>query len=355
MLPAHAQFLPDTHREQRVLFIKFPPTPENNRLVREMSSTRWSHSRRMWYLPDTPEHRNLLHVNEAVATGKQLLGNIYEVNRAPVKQMIEKLQLLGRSPNTIKTYTYEFAQLLYALKKHPVEELGPERLRAYFLYCANELKLTESQIHSRMNAVKFYFEQVLKREKLFVDIPRPKKHSMLPKVIDKKDVAKMFAAMPNLKHRLMLKLCYGMGLRVSEVVALKITDIDSKRMLVQIERAKGKRDRYVNLPQSVLEELRAYFKQYKPRYYLFEGQGGGLYSIRSVQAVFKQAMQRANIRKPVGIHGLRHSYATHLLEQGTDVRLIKELLGHKDVRTTLIYAHVSKRSLANVKSPLDEL
>lgn len=355
MLPAHTQFLPDTHRQQKVLFIKFPSTPENNKVVRAMNGSKWSNTRKMWYLPDTPESRSLLHVNNAVATGKQLLGNVHEVNRPAVKQMVEKLQLLGRSPNTIKTYTYEFAQLLYALKKHSVDDLGPDRLRAYFLYCANELKLTESQIHSRMNAVKFYFEQVLKREKLFVEIPRPKKHSTLPKVIDKKDVAKMFAAMQNLKHRLMLKLCYGMGLRVSEVVGLKITDIDSKRMQVQIERAKGKRDRYVNLPQSVLEELRTYFKQYRPRYYLFEGQDGGQYSIRSVQAVFKQAMQRANIRKPVGIHGLRHSYATHLLEQGTDVRLIKELLGHKDVRTTMIYAHVSKKSLANVKSPLDEL
>ena len=153
----------------------------------------------------------------------------------------------------------------------------------------------------------------------------------------------------------MLKLCYEMGLRVSEIVNLKITNIDSKRMAVLIEAAKGKKDRYVTLPTSILDELRHYYRAYRPEKYLFEGRYGGQYSIRSVQTVFKNAMRKAKINKSVGLHGLRHSYATHLLECGTDMVFIQKLLGHRDIKTTEIYAKVSNRHLSNIKSPLDDL
>ena len=146
-----------------------------------------------------------------------------------------------------------------------------------------------------------------------------------------------------------------MGLRVSEVVNIKITDIDSENMQVFIEKAKGKKDRYANLPQTILLELRNYYKQYKPEKYLFEGQYGGTYSVRSVQKVFKDALKKAKINKDIGIHGLRHSFATHLLDNGTDVKFIQELLGHNDIKTTLRYLHVSEQSLKKVKSPLDAL
>ena len=287
--------------------------------------------------------------------GKKVISQIHPVNRHAIKRMHELLVLKAYSPNTIKTYCIELAQLLYVLGNNPVDELTPERLRSYFLYCAKKLKLSENIIHSRLNAVKFYFEQVLKQEKLFfMEIPRPKKKSALPKVISKNDIAKIFAHTDNLKHLLMLKLCYGMGLRVSEIPNLKITNIDSKRMLVHIENAKGKRDRYVTLPESVLNDLRNYYKIYRPKVYLFEGQFGKQYAIRSVQAVFKNAMEKAKINKSVGIHGLRHSYATHLLECGTDMIFIQKLLGHKDIKTTEIYAKVSNRHLQNIRSPLDD-
>ena len=218
------------------------------------------------------------------------------------------------------------------------------------------MKLSENAIHSRISAIKFYFEQVLRCEKIFFeDIPRPKKKTSLPKVISKKDIAKLFACVRNPKHRLMLKLCYGMGLRVSEIVHLKIVNIDSKRMVVHIEAAKGKIDRYVTLPESILEDLRSYYITYRPKIYLFEGQYGGQYAIRSAQAVFKNALDRARINKSVGIHGLRHSYATHLLESGTDMYFIQKLLGHKDIKTTGVYAKVSNRQLVTVKSSLDDL
>ena len=185
--------------------------------------------------------------------------------------------------------------------------------------------------------------------------PRPKKPSILPKVIGTKDIKKLFDVTQNLKHNLMLKLCYGMGLRVSEIINLKISDIDSGNMQVLIEQSKGKKNRYVNLPESILLQLREYCREYKPKKYLFEGQYGGEYSIRSAQQVFKTAMTKAKINKQIGIHGLRHSFATHLLENGTDIKFIQELLGHNDIKTTLRYTHVSKQTIKNIKSPLDTI
>ncbi len=233
--------------------------------------------------------------------------------------------------------------------------MTPEQLRSYLLHCTNDLHLSEATLHSRLNAIKFYFEQVLHREKFFAEIPRPKKPRTLPKHISPQDVKRLFDHTTNLKHNTMLRLCYGMGLRVSELVGLKLADIDSGTMQVHIRRAKGKKDRYVNLPSSILDQLRAYFREYRPKEYLFEGQYGGAYTTRSAQAVFRQAMQRAGINKSIGIHGLRHSYATHLLEAGTDISLIQKLLGHENIKTTLLYAEVTKQNLATVKSPLDNL
>ena len=273
-----------------------------------------------------------------------------------LKGCVNSFLLKGYSLNTIKTYCVEFAQLLYLLKDVPVDTLNPERLRAYILYCVTELKLSENVIHVRLNAIKFYFEQVLHCEKIyFKDIPRPKKKSLLPKAFGKEDIAKLLSHVKNPKHLLMLKLCYGMGLRVSEVVNLKITNVDSSRMLVHIEGAKGKIDRYVALPESILVDLRKYYLTTRPKIYLFERQYGRQYSIRSVQAVFKDAMKRAKINKAVGIHGLRHSYATHLLESETDMAFIQKLLGHKSIKTTEIYAKVSTRHIGKIKSPLDDL
>ncbi|MEO7175019.1 MAG: tyrosine-type recombinase/integrase, partial [Saprospiraceae bacterium] len=226
---------------------------------------------------------------------------------------------------------------------------------SYFLYCHKDLKLSENQIHSRMNAVKFYFEKVLHQERMFFDIPRPKKPALLPKSLNVEEVKKLFSVTQNNKHRLLLRLCYGMGLRVSEIVNLQNSDIDIHALKVRIHRGKGKKDRYVNLPHSVTEDLQIYHQEYKTKDFLFEGQYGGQYSVRSAQLVFKEAMKKAKITKQIGIHGLRHSYATHLLEFGTDISLIQKLLGHNDIRTTLLYTKVSDRVLSKVISPLDKI
>jgi site-specific recombinase XerD len=351
------QFSIGEHRNKNVIFVHFERNQLlQNELREKFPSAQWSASKRCWYLPDVKAIRKEIGMQPRTEMGKTVIGKIHPVNLSALRRLHETLLLKAYSPNTIRTYCVEFAQLLYLLRDKPVETLTPERLRSYLLYCVTTLKLSENIIHSRMNAVKFYFEQVLHRDKFFFEeIPRPQKQSFLPKVFSKKDVAKMFSKVSNPKHLLMLKLCYGMGLRVSEIVNLKITNIDSSRMLVHIESAKGKKDRYVTLPSSILDDLRTYYRTCHPKIYLFEGQYGGHYAVRSVQAVFKNAMLKAKINKSVGIHGLRHSYATHLLEAGTDMVFIQKLLGHKDIKTTQIYAKVSNRQLGNIKSPLDDL
>jgi site-specific recombinase XerD len=354
--PKNYQFSTGEYQNKNVILVHFPYNPLLQKELKEkFPAAKWSASKKCWHLPDINSVRNEIGMTTKTEVGKTVISQIHQVNRAALKRMHELLLLKSYSPNTIRTYCTEFSQLLYLLKDTPVDTLTPERLRSYFLYCAKQ-KFSENIIHSRINAVKFYFEQVLHREKIFFEeIPRPQKKSSLPKVLSKNDIAKIFSQVDNLKHLLMLKLCYGMGLRVSEIVNLKITNIDSQRMLVHIENAKGKKDRYVTLPSSILDDLRNYYRTYRPKTYLFEGQYGGQYAIRSAQAVFKNAMQKAKISKSIGIHGLRHSYATHLLECGTDMYFIQKLLGHGNIKTTEIYAKVSNRQLGNVKSPLDDL
>jgi site-specific recombinase XerD len=347
-------FQPGEHHGKRVIWIRFEKDRELIQYLRSSTKCWWSVSQRAWYVTDNRYHRQMFGLELAV-TGKQVLSRIHPVNMPAFQRFQEQIKLKGYSQNTLRTYSIAFGQLLYVLKSHAVDDLTPERLRAYFLYCHDQLKLSESEIHSRINAIKFYYEQVLHREKMFFDIPRPKKQLLLPRMLNRREIQKVLDITENRKHKLMLKLCYGMGLRVSEVVGLKISDIDSGAMLVRIEQAKGKKDRIVGLPQTALEELRDYYREFRPKTYLFEGQNGDQYSIRSAQAVFKSAMRKAGINKRIGIHGLRHSYATHLLETGTDIRIIQDLLGHNNLKTTEIYTHVTTPAKAKVKSPLDAL
>jgi site-specific recombinase XerD len=252
----------------------------------------------------------------------------------------------------------EMTQLLLTLKKFPADELTPEHLKRYLVYCFEKLRLTENGLHSRINAMKFYYEQVLGREKFFWDIPRPKKPLLLPRILSEEELGRLFKALSNLKHKAMLFTVYSGGLRVSELAALKIKDIDSGRMQIFIEKAKGKKDRYVNLSPILLDILRSYLKKYKPKpvQFLFESeQTGTAYPIRTIQKIFEDAKLKAGISKRMGIHSLRHSFATHLLEKGTDIRYIKDILGHFDIRTTERYLHVSKKDLVNIASPLDDL
>ncbi|WP_460685782.1 tyrosine-type recombinase/integrase [Niabella aquatica] len=342
------------HHDKKVIWLRFNYDKALIQHLRNHVKARWSASQKAWYMADNQHNRDLCGLKPDVV-GKEVLLKISPTNLPEFEKYQNMLTLKAYAANTIRTYSIEFAQLLYVLKDFPVQNLSAEKLQGYFLYCHKELHLSENQIHSRMNAIKFYYEQVLHQPKIFFDIPRPKKPLLLPKSLNPDEVKRLFSVTENLKHRLILQLCYGMGLRVSEIVNMKISDIDSRDMKVRINKGKGKKDRYVNLPASVLEELRDYYKEYLPKEYLFEGQYGGQYTIRSAQLVFKQAMKKAKVNKQVGIHGLRHSYATHLLEYGTDISFIQKLLGHNDIKTTLLYTHVSQAGLGGVISPLDRL
>lgn len=345
----------DTHRNKNVILIYFKYSQQlKNALKNRFPSAKYSATKRCWYLPDLPSVRKLLNISQSDLISKHI-HKIHPENQEAFRLYCEQLQLKAYSENTITIYVSEFLHLLDILKSHPVDNLTPSRLKDYFLYCVQVLNMKERKMNGKINAIKFYFEKVLHRDKMFFSIPRPKKPQTLPKMLSKRDVKKIFTSVTNQKHLLMLKLCYGMGLRVSEVVALKISDIDSERMQVLVAGAKGKKDRYVNLPESALELLRSYYKAYLPKEWLFEGQYGNQYNSGSVQKVFKRAMQKAGIKKNIGIHGLRHSYATHLLEAGADLRFVQELLGHHSIKTTQIYTHVTNRSLKNISSPLDSL
>lgn len=338
-----------------VIWIRFPYDIHLiNELKTQFPSARWSKTFHSWYIRDTPQHRNLLQLPEKkpYPTKDTTLS---PDNQQALERFIQHLELKAYSTNTIKIYVQEFKSLLVLLKNVPVNSLTPERLKDYFLFVLKTHKLKEQSMNSKINAIKFYFEQVLHQPKMFFDIPRPKTPLQLPKLLSRKEIKKLFSVTENMKHRLMLQLCYGMGLRVSEIVHLKIEHIDSESKRVLIASSKGKKDRYVPLPESVLEDMRLYYKTYRPKEWLFEGIGGGMYSIRSVQAVFKNALRKAEIKKNIGIHGLRHSYATHLIESGADIRLLKDLLGHQSIKTTQVYTHVTEPMMGKIKSPLDEL
>lgn len=349
------KFEPGSHKSKKVIWILFSyDTKLKNELRARFPSAKYSATKKMWYLIDLPVVRKQLDI-EQNPIGQKVYKAIHPVNQPAYITFREQLQLRALSTNTQRLYLAEFAHLLILIKSYSVNRLSPEKLRDYFLYCTQDLGMKERKLNGKINAIKFYFEQVLHKPKMFFDIPRPKKPSTLPSLLSKKDITKILNQCENSKHLIALKLCYGLGLRVSEVVNVKIEDIDSSRMQIKVVGAKGKKDRYLPLPKVLLEPLRAYFVEHRPKEYLLEGRYGGQYSKGSVQKVFKNALHKAKIRKKIGIHGLRHSYATHLLEAGADLRFIQELLGHHSIKTTQIYTKVSKKDLSKIISPLETL
>ncbi len=283
---------------------------------------------------------------------------ISAVNRHVIPNMLGHLKLKAYSPSTIRTYLGEMKQLLGLLKDIPADDLQAEHIKRYLLFCYEKLHLTENTLHSRINALKYYYEQVLGREKFFWEIPRPKKQFQLPNFFNQDEITAILKSVENVKHKTMLMLAYSSGLRVSEVVRIKTKDIDSSRMCILIKQAKGKKDRMVKLSPVLLIMLREYWKKYQPARegFLFDGQyQNEPYSTRSLQLVLAAAKRKAGVLKPGSIHALRHSFATHLLDKGTDVTMIMKLLGHNDIKTTLRYLHVTNRDMLQVISPLDDL
>jgi integrase/recombinase XerD len=206
-----------------------------------------------------------------------------------------------------------------------------------------------------ISAIKMFYNINGDRRVITDSLKRPRRSRALPKVFSKEEIMEIFSATKNNKHKLILWLIYSCGLRRSEVINIKLTDLDKERGILNIREAKGNVDRMVPIPQKVWDKIRTYINSYKPVNYLFEGQSGGKYSAESVYAVFKHSLKLAGIKKDVGVHSLRHSYATHLHEGGLDIRYIQELLGHKSTRTTEIYTHVSRRNLFAIRSPIEDM
>lgn len=349
----HAEII--EHKNESRILVRFDKNNELIERFKKLAGRRFSKTLGAWHLPDNTSYRNQFGL-QPKSIGKEALFHIHPINQKAFRNYINEIKLKGYSENTLKNYMSEFAQLLYILKDKSVDELTNERLRNYFLYCRNELKLSESSLHSRINATKFYFEKVLKGDKVLFDIPRPKKHLILPKIVSEEKILKTLLTTENLKHKTILMLAYSAGLRVSEVLNIKLSHINSERKQLLIEKSKGKKDRYVPIGNYLLELLKIYYKEFKPQNYLFEGQfGNQKYSSRSAQIIFKEAMKKCGAPSTLSFHSLRHSYATHLLEAGTDIKYIQELLGHNDIKTTLRYTHVSQKELMNIENPLDKL
>lgn len=371
------------HRGTERIFAHYPYYTPVNQILKEIPGARYSNTSKSWHIPAVKEIVQLLaakvknvaeldvkELRQQLIAKKQLpaivkshtdkpdISLLCLANKEALDRYIESLVLKAYSNSTIKTYRNEFFQLLKEIKNKPVQDLTIDHIRRYMFYCINHYKISEATANSRINAIKFYFEQVLGREKMFVELPRPKMPVQLPKVLGENELARLFNALGNLKHKAILFTAYSAGMRVSEVVNLQLNHIDSDRMQIFIKCAKGKKDRYVGLSPLLLDVLRSYIKnsRQKPLKYLFESVTPGIaYSTRSAQIIFHKAKDMAVIKKDVSFHSLRHSFATHLLEKGIDVIFIKDLLGHFNIETTERYLHVRKEQLVVITSPLDDL
>jgi integrase/recombinase XerD len=270
-------------------------------------------------------------------------------------QMREDLQLRGITEKTQNIYLREVGNFVKYFNRPP-EDLGEAELREYLLYLLNDRNLSQGTFRFYVAGLKFFYRTTLKREEVVADIQYPKRKKTLPVVLDLSEVEALFSVTENIKHKAILMITYSAGLRISEASRLKVTDIDSKRMMVRVEQGKRNKDRYTILSQTALECLRQYWRKYRPKEWLFEGQKEGTHiGLTAIQQIFVAAKKRAGITKPISVHSLRHAFATHLIEAGTSLHHVQLLLGHRSPTTTTVYLHVSKLNLSQVTSPLDKL
>ncbi len=271
------------------------------------------------------------------------------------KEYSDKLSMLRYSENTIRTYKNCFSEFINYWNTKDLISIHQADIQHFLLYLVQERQVSSSYQNQSINAIKFYYEKVLNGPRRVYYIERPRKEQTLPTVLSEAETVSILSKVKNLKHKCLLMTCYSGGLRISEVLNLKPADIDSSRMLIQVKGGKGKKDRVTLLSVKLLDLLREYYKMYKPGEYLFTGQMGGKYSSRSAQKVLKEATRKAGIKKKVTLHTLRHSFATHLLENGTDIRYIQSLLGHASPKTTQIYTHITTKGIDQIQNPLDKL
>lgn len=347
---------PAVHHGENRLLLKFPNNPADNNAVRALAGRKWSGTLRCWHVADNAFYRNYfgLPPSDKASSSVERAQELNPDRMEELKQFILWMRNKRYSESTIQSYTHAIKLLLIQTGK-PGNDITNQDILLFNEQHILDKKLSATYQSQFINAVKL-FRQTVHHSKLVIeDLIRPKRGRQLPKVLSEEEVADILNACENLKHKSMLSLIYSAGLRRSELLNMKNSDIDSKRMLISVRNAKGMKDRMIPLSPTILEMLRAYYQQYKPKDYLFEGQYGDRYSERSLELVLKKAVSLAGIKKNVNLHMLRHSYATHLMEAGTHLRHIQELLGHKSPKTTQIYTHVSREEISKIISPLDRL
>lgn len=352
-------------RKQRIRLF-FPYDPEVIALIKSLPGARWHARMKCWHIATAlgPADKLNYRFNEKLVfipkENPRESGSIVEVNsenrffKVP-DEFIKTMKLKDYSPKTLKTYSSMLLLFMNYYKDRSLVDLTDEDIRAYLLFLVDDKKVSQSYQNQAINAIKFYYEQVLGRQTQTYYLQRPKREITLPSVMSEDEVLRLLQQVKNLKHKAALALIYSAGLRISELINLRIIDIDSSRSQILIHQAKGKKDRVSLLSSNILILLREYYKEYRPKEWLFEGQYKGQYSAGSIEMVFRRAKKAAGIKKKATVHTLRHSFATHLLERGTDLRYIQELLGHQSSRTTEIYTHVTVKGFKKIVSPFDNL
>jgi integrase/recombinase XerD len=360
--------------EQKQIGIQFHPNTRITKLLETITDLHWSEAFSLHYISNTKENfsalfttfRGIAWINGAhFFEGKVKKKHNDEItldsfrNRHPKKgyrfapkEYFEKLEFKRYSINTARTYISCFEKFINAFPNHELIKINEEDIQQYLNGLARK-GVSVSQLNQAINSIKFYYELVLQMPNRFYSIERPFKADRLPKVLSKEEVISIINATKNIKHRCILGLLYSSGLRRQELLNLRIQDIDSKRMMVTIYQGKGRKDRVTVLSKKVLVDLRVYFREWKPKHYLFESPTGEMYGKTSTSKILSEAARKAKIGKKVTPHMLRHSFATHLLEAGTDLRYIQTLLGHNSSKTTEIYTQVSLGHMQQVKSPFD--
>jgi len=335
-----------TLRKSKWIAVYFPNHPKWIERIKTYQGAKWERAMRAWLIPDTPDNRSIFKIEPELILSA---GHIVRITT-----FTSWLKSKRYSDNTIKVYTDCMRVFLKFFNDQDALDLTEGDVIRFNNEYILANKLSSSYQNQAVNAIKLFFS-VLEQRKMNLDlVHRPKLGKQLPNVLSKEEVQTLLRSVKNRKHMAMLALIYACGLRRGEVLKLLPTDIDSHRMVLLIREAKGRKDRIAPLPQMIIDLLRNYYKEYKPKKWLFEGQVEGKpYSGRSIELVFKKALHLSGIRRPATLHWLRHSYATHLLEGGTDLRYIQELLGHKSSKTTEIYTHVSTRNLQAIKSPIE--
>ncbi len=352
----------DFLKGEKVIWIKFEFNLELNRIINRIQNCWWNYQKKAWYIPTN--YFNLNEFKEKIGDHAKInsLGSIDSLEQRPdirplsiiPDSYLKLLQQKRYSVSTIKIYSSYFSQFQKYFANYDLNIISTDQINAYILELINHHGISASQQNQRINAIKFYYEKVMGREKQYYKVERPRKERKLPTILSKQEVNLLLNLSVNIKHKSILTTIYSAGLRRSELINLKVEDIDSKRGLIKIRGAKGKKDRHTLLSEKLISLLREYYRIYQPREWLFEGQKGGKYSPTSVAKILKNVVKKSGIQKHVTPHSLRHSFATHLLEQGTNLRYIQEILGHEDPKTTQIYTHVATNELRNIRSPFDD-